>query len=580
MDHLDRAQRYMEGVAAGAIDSCEYIRLAVQRQLDDLAAGEVHWEYEDDAGDPVSLTYTFNEQRATAPCVFLEALPHIKGKWARQGLTISLQDWQCWAVTTLYGWIDQHGNRRFRVCYLEVPRKNAKSTIMAGLGLYHLSADDEPGAEVYSAATTRDQAKVSWSIAHSMAKRTPGLRSHLGVRTPAQSITAPGDAYFRPVSADSDTLDGLNPAAALIDELHAHKSSGVVDVLETGMGARSQPMQLEITTAGTNREGICYRHRDYTIRVLRGQVDDPTWWGAIYTIDATDDWKDSTAWRKANPNWGVSVDPVDFRRQANKAVDMASAMASFKTKRLNIWSQVDSAFFNMERWADCERQTAMDDWAAEPCILTLDLASKRDLAALVLSWYPVIDGRQHLVLQARGWVPEQALEEGPNKDIYTAWRDSGHLTVTPGNITDFDVIELDIKALAVQLNLLECAFDPFQATQLATHLAKAGVPMVELGATVRNFSEPMKELDAMTQKHHRKGKRVHAPVVIHDGNPVLDWCMSNVVAHVDRKDNVFPRKDADWKKIDAAVCAIMAMSRWLAPRKGDSVYKQRGLLVL
>jgi phage terminase large subunit-like protein len=428
-------------------------------------------------------------------------------------------------------------------------------------------ADGELGAEVASAATMRDQAKEIWEPAWHMVKRCDGLRKRFGVETTAHTIYQPSTASrFVALSAADDTLDGKNLYLAAIDELHAHKTRGVHDVLETGLGKRSQSMLWEITTAGFNRTGICYEVRTYVTKILLGLVEDETQFGIIYTADTEpytwtypdgrteeiqpDDWATEEALVKANPNWGVSVDVDMVRSLQKKATQVASAVNNFLIKHLCVWVSADTAWMDMRAWDACaDPALSLDQFDGEPCIVALDLASKVDIAAMVMLFER--DGMYYLF--GRYYLPESAAEDSTNSQ-YSGWVRSGRLITTPGNIIDFDYIENDLRMLKSRFEITEVPFDPFQATQLATRMAAEGFPMLEMGQTVRNMSEPMKELEA----------RVLSGRIRHDGCPVLAWMISNVVAHLDVKDNIYPRKERPENKIDGAVAAIMAVGRKVA----------------
>jgi phage terminase large subunit-like protein len=363
--YVDQARKYAEGVIAGEIPACKWTKAACQRQLDDLeraAGGE--WLYE------------FSTQRAEHVCRFVELLPHIKGRWA--GQAIVLQPWQIFILTTVFGWLVRGTPyRRFRTVYIEVPRKNAKSTLSSAIALYMLTADREPGAEIYSTATTRDQARIVWKDAKAMVLRTPTLRQRFGVKAYAHSLASsfrePGadgelaeyTGLFIPLSAEGSTLDGLNVHFASVDELHAHKKRAVWDVIETATGSRTQSLVWTITTAGVDTAGICYEQRTYVTRILNAVLrrhdglgypikgtfaDDETYFGIIYTIDEADEWSEPACWAKANPNLGISVYPDDIRRLADKALRQSSARPNFLTKRLNVWVNAAQAWMDMRKW--------------------------------------------------------------------------------------------------------------------------------------------------------------------------------------------------------------------------------------
>jgi phage terminase large subunit-like protein len=537
-DYCGIARKYAEDVVAGKILACKWVRLACERQLNDLQ----RWAK--------SGPYKWDPEKAARVCKFIELLPHIKGPKA--GSTIFLEPWQCFILTTGFGWVKRDtGTRRFRKVYIEVPRGNAKSTISAGVALYMAFADGEGGAEAYSAATTREQAKEVWEPAWHMVKQSPGLRKRFGVDASAHSIHQTSTASkFHPLSSDQDTLDGKNIQIAIVDELHAHKTRGVHDVLETGIGKRTQSMLWEITTAGFNRTGICYEVRTYIAKVLERVVEDDSYFGIVWTIDDDDDWTTEEALVKANPNWGVSVDMDLVRSLQRKAMQIASAVNNFLTKHLDVWVSADTAWMDMRAWDACADPTLrIEDFYHKPCIVALDLASKTDIAAMAL----LFDKGDEYYLFGRSYLPEAAAEDSSNSQ-YSGWVREKRIITTPGNITDYEYIENDLKLLATQHQIEEIPYDPFQATYLATRMLAEGLPMVEMGQTTRNLSEPMKQFEALVLS----GK-LH-----HNGCPVLTWMVSNVVAHEDVKENIYPRKDRPENKIDLAVAAIMALARKIA----------------
>ena len=486
---------------------------------------------------------------------------HIKGEWA--GALIVLEPWQCFILTTVFGWIDGRGRRRFKTAYIEVPRKNAKSTITSGVGLYLLAADGEQGAEVYSAATTRDQARIVWNDAKRMADRSPDLKAALQVETSAHSIYIKRTASaFKALSRDQQgNLDGLNVHGGLIDELHGHKDRGVWDVIETATGARSQPLVWAITTAGSNRAGICYEQRLYTIKLLQSIATDDEYFGIVYTIDESDSWDSEEGWIKANPNWGTSVNPEDIRRKARKAMEMAAAQNNFLTKHLNVWVNADTAWMNMSAWDRCaDSSLEMDDFTDEECIAACDLATKTDIAPAVKLFTRQIDGVAHYYAFLKYYLPERALEDGRNSQ-YSGWEREGRIITTPGDVTDFAYIEEDLRETAKVHRLSEVAFDPWQAAQIMQRLAADGLPVIEYRQTVQTMSEPMKELEALVLQG-----RFHF-----DGDPVLTWMVSNVVAHMDAKENIYPRKERPENKIDGVVALIMALGRYLVKDDGLTI---------
>lgn len=558
--YFARAKAYAKRVMEGEEAAGKFERLFCQRFMRDL-------ERQASEGFP----FAFDEAAGARACTFIELLPHIKGQWAKpeyvegvglQHGRIHLENWQICIVIQLFAW--KHittGLRRFRRLYEEVARKNAKSTLAAGILLYMLAADGEPGAQCYSAATTGEQAREVFDVARNMVVRLPEFQARFGVEYGKHDITIPQTASnCKPLNAEGSTLDGLNIHCAVVDELHAHKTRAVYDVLDTATGARSQPLILMITTAGSDRSGICYEQRDYTIKVLEGTIEDHSWLGVIFTLDEGDLWHDPKVWRKANPNLGVSVQVDDLEAACRKALATPSAQANFLTKRLNIWVNSDSAWMDMMAWDRCADPALTADRVAHlPVWIGLDLASKVDVAAKVNLFYD--QAADHYYLIPTFWLPERAIEQARNSQ-YDGWRRSGHLQVTDGEVIDFDQIEDAIRADMAALRVEEVDYDPHQATQLVGHMLAEGVPMVEMRPTVLNFSEPMKQLEALVLQ--RK--------ITHDGNPVMTWMVSNVVCHRDAKDNIYPRKERDENKIDGPVATIMPLGRCLAGRETQLIY--------
>ena len=537
MTYTEKAHKYARGVVSGEILAGKYVKQACQRQLDDLE----RWKGK-------SAPYRFDEAAADFVCGFIECLPHIKGEWARQGRTIDLEPWQCFILCTVFGWKRADGTRRFRTAYTEVARKNAKSTLSSGVGLYMLVGDGEPGAEVYSGATTRDQARIVWDDARRMAQKTAAFREY-GVRTHAHAITNDDGGSFKALSAEAKNLDGLNIHCAIIDELHAHRTREVWEVLETGTGARAQPLLWAITTAGSDRSGICYEQRGYVLKILNRAVEDETYFGIVYSLDDGDDWADERNWGKANPNLGVSAKLDDLQRKAKKALQQTAAQPGFLTKHLDQWVNADQAWMDMRKWDACGDPTLdIQDFRGEPCWLGVDLASKTDIAALTALF--ARDGKRQLFRWC--WVPEETVEGSTNSQ-YPGWAIEGRLRQTDGATTDLDAIADQIRDLSKEFDLRSVAFDPWQALKTMQELQAEGIPVVEYRNTIGNLSEPMKQFEADVLD----GK------IVHEGCPLVAWQVSNVVCHLDQKDNVMPRKERAENKIDWPVSAIYAYGMYL-----------------
>jgi phage terminase large subunit-like protein len=555
-DHLAQAQNYMHLVQSGEIPTCKWAQLAVQRQVDDLAR---------EPSD--SWPWVFSPALAVRPCEFIELLPHIKGKWARQRQLIELGPWQSFILTTIFGWVHRDtGLRRFRDVYLEIPRKNAKSTLSSGVALFMLTADGEQGAEIYSAATTKDQARIVFDDAKAMAERSPEMRTWLGLAILQHSITvAQTSSSFKPLAAEGSTLDGLNVHFTVLDELHAHKTRSVYDVIDTARGAREQSLLWNITTAGTDLSGICYERRTYTTKVLERVIDDHSTFGIIYTIDEGDDPFIETSWAKANPNWLVSVLRDDMEAASRNAENSESSRNNFFTKRLNVWVNGESAWMDMVAWSKCADPTLhLPDFAGEKCWMGLDLAQKKDFAALCLVFQR--DGVWHVC--TRLYLNELAVQESGNAHL-SGWARSGHVIVTDGDITDFDVLADDMRSYCRMFDVQEIAFDPALSMYFAGKLIEEGLPLVEITQRAMFFTPPLIQVENL----------VHEKKLKFDGNPVMTWMVSNLVVKVSKFNELrSPTKERPENKIDGPMAMLMALGRALAQTPSDSI--EQGFVLL
>lgn len=545
-DYVGIAEDYARDVVSGKIVACRWVKLSCERQLKDLSDGVGHFH--------------FDASKASRICVFIEYLRHVKGALA--GQRILLEPWQVFILTTVFGWVDDDGRRRFRHVYVEVPRGNGKSALSSGIALYMLAADGEYGAECYTFATTREQARIVFNAAQGMARLSKDVAKATGITVQAKTVTVMRTgSVLEPKSSEGSTLDGLNTHLAVIDELHAHKTRDVYDVVSTSMGKRQQPLLWVITTAGFDTSGICYEVRTMVTRILAGQAVDESKFGIIYSIDEGDDWTTEGALRKANPNWGVSVMPAEVLSQQRTAIELPSAANNFKTKHLDVWCSASAAWMNMYAWNQCRDTTlSLSDFDGQPCSIGLDLGAKNDLTAKVRVFpYEDETGRRMYAVFPEFYLPQKTVDTAGNSQ-YQGWASQGLIHPTEGAMTDLNVIEEDIRDDLGRFDVTTVAYDPWQAIQLATSLSDAGAPMVEFRNTVQNLSEPMKWLEALVLDGR----------IRHDGNPVMEWMMSNVVARRDQKDNIFPRKERYENKIDGPVALIYALAMLLSDRQDDS----------
>ncbi|CAI0853912.1 terminase large subunit [Serratia fonticola] len=558
--------RYAERVVEGEIVACELVKLSCQRFLNDLKVGP-------------ERGITFSEARAQHILNFYKFVPHVKGALA--GQPIELMDWHIFILINIFGFIiplvdentgevvlrnDGSGRpvmvRRFRTAYNEVARKNAKSTLSSGVGLYMTGADGEGGAEVYSAATTREQARIVFEDAKSMIKQARPTLGRLFEFNKLAIFQEQTSSRFGPLSSDANNLDGLNIHCAIVDELHAHKTRDVWDVLETATGARLQSLLFGITTAGFNKEGICYELRDYAIKVLQGaatgQFEDDTFFGIIFTLDKDDDPFDEKVWQKANPGLGICKRWDDLRRLAKKAREQVSARHNFFTKHMNLWVTAEAAWMDMLKWGECDFIAPQHELKTYPLWVGVDLSNKIDICAAVKIWQA---NNGHAHADFKFWLPEGRLERCSRQmaELYRKWAELGKLTLTDGDVIDHAQIKEELQQWVAGESLREIGFDPWSATQFSLALAEEGLPLVEVPQTVRNFSEAMKEIEALVY-----GGRLH-----HSNHPVMNWMMSNVTVKPDKNDNIFPNKSTPEAKIDGPAALFTAMSRVLVNGGSD-----------
>lgn len=553
--YCDQANQYARDVVHGKIVACELTIKSCQRHLDDLKRSKKK-----------DFPYKFDPAKAERKAKFMHLLPHVKGKWARKvpgkpnaHLQV-LEPWQLFIVCSLFGWVKKlTGMRRFRKASIYVPRKNGKSLIAADIGLAMFCVDDEIGAEVYSGATTEKQAWEVFAPARRICMNESKLVAHFDIEVNAGNLSRIIDgSKFEPVIGKPG--DGSSPHCAIHDEYHEHPTSDQYDTMSTGMGARDQPLQIVISTAGDNISSPCYDDWLTCRKILDGLLDDETHFCLIYTIDKEDDWTSEIALRKANPNIGVSVSTEYLQLQIRDGINHPRKASRVKTKHLNIWVTARDAYFNLHRWEDClDLSLDLDSMKGKECVIGLDLASKVDLAALELV-FPLDAG--FYARFGKYYLPSATVEL-PENEHYRAWRDKGWLTVTDGNIIDFQFILDDLTRFASMFSIKAVPYDPHQATMLVTAALDEGLPMIEFRPTVLNYSEPMKLMDGLIRDRKYK----------HNGDPVFTWALGNVVAKKDAKDNVYPRKELDQNKIDPVVAHISALGCSMSNKAGKSFWE-------
>lgn len=543
---------YSEGILTGNIPAAKITQHSVRRHLEDLKSGNARGLY-------------FDTNEAQFAVDFFGLITHSKGEWAGQPLVLA--PWQAFVTAMVFGWKRADGTRRFRTAYTTVARKNGKSTWAAGVGLKMLVADQEPGAEVYTAATKREQARITHEEATRSVRSNPSFRRLVTIRRDNLHVVSTNSKY-EPLGADADTLDGLNPSGMLIDEIQAHKTRAVWDVLETATGSRRQPLAWVIGTAGFDKDSIAWEVHDYATSILEQTIEDDSFFAFIAGIDPEDDWRDQRCWGKANPNLGISVKEDDLARLCKKAERMPRAQNAFRRLRLNEWTEQESRWIDMESWRGSAGRIDVNALTGRPCVGGLDLASRYDLASLVLVF--VEDGDYKLLPYF--WLPEDTARERERKDHipYTHWAKAGYLDLTPGATVDYGRIEHTIDQAARRFAVQKIAYDPWNATQIRNNVIERGsIEMIEFPQTIKNYNEPSKEFERLLLE-----KRVH-----HANHPVLSWCAQNVTARTDPSGNIRPVKPehGNPKKVDGITAAIMGMALALLQTPQPSIYEEHGI---
>lgn len=560
---VNMANQYARDVLNGKILTCKSIQLACQRHFNDLKIS-LDKDY----------PYRFDRELAERACRFVQLLPHSSGDLAGQKL--KLEPWQAFAFSSIFGWVTKKTKkRRFREAYIRVARKNGKSFFAAGIGTYMFCADGENSAEVYCGATTMAQAKKVFTPARQMADRLPSLRSKFNISVWVDSLTRPDGSLFAPIAGKPG--DGDSPHCAIIDEYHEHDTDHMYEAMTLGMGARSQPLTLIITTAGTSLESPCYDKDKQVKEMLNGHVPNDRLFGLVYELDEGDDWTDPTNFIKANPNLNVSISYDDLLAEMEVAKQVPRKVNAFKTKRLNIWVSGKAAFYNMTQWhAAADKSLRYEDFAGEDYYLGLDLAQRLDLNAGVGVFVREIEGKKHYYcIRPKFWVPEDTVRSSDPKiaktaDRYVKFVEMGALEATDGAEADYREILASIIDLQEidKVRVSEIPIDPSGATALSHELQDHGFEPISIRQDYTNMSPPMKELEAALA-----GGRFH-----HDGNPVLSWCISNVIGkNVPGSDDIVrPTKGDKQSKIDGATALFMAIGRAMLKGRASnqSVYDE------
>lgn len=548
--------KYIKDVTTDKVVVCNYVKLAIKRHLSDLKRKDIY----------------FDEADAIHFLKFSAICKYTKGELAKQGKTIEFTPQQVFRYWCLFGWKRLDGTRRFRKVYFEVARKNGKSEEAALVSAYLLLADKEHGAEVYTAATKHEQAKIVFDAAKEMilklSQDSNKIRQLVKIGRINVSVLQT-NSKLEPLSSRSEKQDGLNPHCGIIDEYHAHPDSDLMEVIQTGMGSRSQPLLFIITTAGFEKQYPCHAvERKTAIEILKGVKEDDTLFTVIYTLDEKDDWKDEKNWIKANPNIGITPTWEFMRQQFQQAINMGiTKEVQFKTKNLNIWTDSSMSWISDENWMLCDGE--IPDLTGRECYGGLDMGAVSDMNAFVLYFPPIKDEKKGYVLPFF-WLPKETINNTTDIVDYWKWREEGLLREAGQSVTSKEIIERDILEIASKYNVKGFAYDRWLAQQsgLIKSLLDEGLEGFEFGQGYKSMSPAIKDLESMILKKE----------LIHGGNPILRWQCGNVELEFDPADNVKMNKSKSRNKIDGMVSLVMALACWYALRDvNTSVYEERGL---
>jgi phage terminase large subunit-like protein len=516
-------------------------------------------------------TSHYDKKQADRAVTFINNLKHTKGKWA--GKNFDLLPWQEQIIRDIFGIVKENGKRQFQTAYIEIGKKNGKSELAAAVALYLLYADNEPSAEVYGAAADRQQASIVFDVARQMVSMSPALTKRSKVMTAQKRLVNYSNAgFYQVLSAEVGTKHGLNVSGLVLDEVHAQPNRKLYDVLTKGSGdAREQPLFFLITTAGTDRNSICYELHTKAKEILNGRKADPTFYPVIYGLDETEDWNDEKNWYKANPSLGHTIG-IDRVREAYKnALENPAEENVFKQLRLNMWVNSTVCWIPDHIYEKGNTPIDFDRLRGRECYAGLDLSSTSDITAFVMVFPPRTEDENYIVYP-HFWLPEDTLELRCRRDhvLYDVWKRQGYINTTEGNVIHYGFIEKYINELGKIYNIKEIAVDRWNATQMTQNLEDDGFTMIPFGQGYKDMSPASKELYKLLME----GK------ITHGGNPVLKWMAGNIVMHQDPAGNIKPDKEKSVEKIDGIVATIMALDRCVRnTNNSGSVYDSRGILV-
>ena len=559
MSSCDPTTDYARSVASGDVIACRYVKLACKRHLEDL---EKDWDYH------------FDPELAEKFFRFCKYLKHYKGE--KRGEVFDLEPWQMFVYGNIYGWVDAQDNWRYKTAYIEVPRKNGKTTMSGAGACYDSAISARSGAEVYCVATKEAQAKLLFNDCLAYVNQSQELKNIFS--SVLNSLFVRGTArtsFIKPLGSDSHRLDGLNPLSVYADELHAWTKRSLWDVMEDAFGARKQYHMIAITTAGYDRHGICWEEREHLVRILEKQVDSDNKFGIIYTVDddRQNDWDDPDIWEMANPNLGVGKEREYMRQQVEKVKQVPSKLNTFLNKQLNIWTDVQQAWIATEDWNECIATVSEQDLKGKYCYGGMDLARVNDLSACAY-YFPIQDGLEKSAILVDFFIPNANLRERIDRDRvpYDLWSEREDLILTEGNTTDWDFIRHSIMQRNSEFIIKEFGYDRHFAGELVSSLEKEGRAMQGFGMGFLSMASPTAEFE----------RQVIGREIEHFNSPILNWNISNTIVATDPAGNLKPDKAKSIDRIDGTVAVLIALGMFLN-QKADMTpnpYKDRGLRIL
>lgn len=597
-------KEYIDKVINKELPVCKSAFLSVKRHLDDIEKSNAKGGLRQNNDYP----FYFDEKEAERPITFIQSLVHTKGEWANHN--IILEPWEQFIIASIFGWRRKENKlRRYKKAYVQVSRKNGKTTFASGIGNYCFFCDSpqEAGVEIYYIATKKDQAKIAWSESERQIRKAKALNKEAITYKQTSTITKKKDtaSKSKPLGQDSSTEDGLNPHLVIVDEYHAHPDNELLNVLESGMGARRQPLTFIITTAGFDKSSVCFSEYEYAKQILGGTLNNDEYFTIIYEPDNVNDiWVFMSEYKEllnkedagkeiitqkekiidniifqANPNINVSVKDSYIKSRLLEGLDKPIQRTDILTKNLNVWTQASEVWISSDRWLKSysHQNININELKGRKACIGLDLATTRDIAAYVLCFDSIDNGPY--ILLPRFFMPKENIRQRSKEDRvpYELWASQGLITLTSGDIIDFDVIESSILNDANIFEIIEIAYDPWKAIEIVTHLESEGFKMTQIRQSfaVGGLSEGTSLFE----------KTIDERKLLHGNNAVLNWMISCCEVKTDGRDNYLPVKPdrrRSYKRIDGVVASIMALHRVIKNHFEDtkSIYETEGVFTL